>query len=72
MWIIYLRGTASLLILFNHVHELIVDELSKVKKDLEAALKDVLQAMKINQEAVSVPRLEKLASVSRKLMLNSA
>ncbi|XP_030587745.1 centrosomal protein of 290 kDa [Archocentrus centrarchus] len=39
-----------------------LEELSKVKKDLEAALKDVLQAMKINQEAVSVPCLEKLAN----------
>ncbi|XP_013129234.1 centrosomal protein of 290 kDa isoform X1 [Oreochromis niloticus] len=39
-----------------------LEELSKVKKDLEAALKDVLQAMRINQEAVSVPNLEMLAN----------
>ncbi|XP_039882443.1 centrosomal protein of 290 kDa isoform X4 [Simochromis diagramma] len=39
-----------------------LEELSKVKKDLEAALKDVLQAMRINQEAVSVPNLERLAN----------
>lgn len=50
--------------LFIPVHELVVEELSKVKKDLEAALKDVLQAMRINQEAVSVPNLEMLANVS--------
>lgn len=60
---IYLWATASPL-LFIPVHELLVEELSKVKKDLEAALKDVLQAMRINQEAVSVPNLERLANVS--------
>ncbi|XP_076589771.1 centrosomal protein of 290 kDa isoform X8 [Chaetodon auriga] len=44
-----------------------LDELSKVKRDLEAALQDVLQAMRVNQEtppsdaAVNVPSLEKLA-----------
>lgn len=43
-----------------------VEELTKVKQDLEAALKDVLQALRINQGAgaVSVPSLEKLATVS--------
>ncbi|XP_041651397.1 centrosomal protein of 290 kDa isoform X2 [Cheilinus undulatus] len=46
-----------------------LDELSKVKRDLEAALTDVLQALRINQEnilsgtAVSVPSLERLAGV---------
>ncbi|XP_070829211.1 centrosomal protein of 290 kDa isoform X6 [Chaetodon trifascialis] len=45
-----------------------LDELSKVKRDLEAALQDVLQAMRVNQEttpsdaAVNVPSLEKLAN----------
>ncbi|XP_029009885.1 centrosomal protein of 290 kDa isoform X2 [Betta splendens] len=46
-----------------------LEELSKVKSDLEAALKDVLQAMKINQEAcpsgaaINIPSLNKLAKV---------
>ncbi|XP_039663330.1 centrosomal protein of 290 kDa isoform X4 [Perca fluviatilis] len=45
-----------------------LDELSKVKRDLEGALKDVLQAMRINQEAtlsdpaINIPRLERLAN----------
>ncbi|XP_069574738.1 centrosomal protein of 290 kDa isoform X2 [Brachyistius frenatus] len=44
-----------------------LEEVSKVKRDLEAALKDALQAMRINQQmsscddAVSVPHLERLA-----------
>ncbi|XP_041794545.1 centrosomal protein of 290 kDa isoform X2 [Chelmon rostratus] len=44
-----------------------LDELSKVKRDLESALQDVLQAMRINQGtppydgAINVPGLEKLA-----------
>lgn len=47
-----------------------VEELSKVKRDLEAALKDVLQAMRMNQEStpsntvINIPRLERLAHVS--------
>lgn len=47
-----------------------VEELSKEKTDLEAALKDVLQALKISQDSPSeaallqVPALEKLAKVS--------
>ncbi|XP_070686542.1 centrosomal protein of 290 kDa [Pempheris klunzingeri] len=46
-----------------------LDELSKVKRDLEGALKDVLQAMRINQEttpsnaAINIPSLERLANV---------
>ncbi|XP_067349951.1 centrosomal protein of 290 kDa isoform X1 [Channa argus] len=46
-----------------------LEELSKVKSDLEAALKDVLQAMRINQEAsssdaaFSFPILERMADV---------
>lgn len=46
-----------------------MDELSKVKRDLEAALRDVLQAMRIHQEgassntAVTIPNLQTLASV---------
>ncbi|XP_070763229.1 centrosomal protein of 290 kDa [Enoplosus armatus] len=45
-----------------------LDELSKVKRDLEAALRDVLQAMRINQEttpsdtAINIPSLEKWAN----------
>lgn len=42
-------------------------ELSKVKRDLEAALKDVLQAMRSNQGAAasdSAVSLERLARVS--------
>ncbi|XP_078112646.1 centrosomal protein of 290 kDa [Sander vitreus] len=45
-----------------------LDELSKVKRDLEGALKDVLQVMRINQEAtlsdpaINIPRLERLAN----------
>ncbi|XP_040893439.1 centrosomal protein of 290 kDa isoform X2 [Toxotes jaculatrix] len=45
-----------------------LDELSKVKQDLEAALKDVLQAMKINQEttpshgAINIANLERVAN----------
>ncbi|XP_049428981.1 centrosomal protein of 290 kDa [Epinephelus fuscoguttatus] len=45
-----------------------LDELSKVKRDLEDALKDVLQAMRSNQEtspsdaAVSITSLERLAN----------
>ncbi|KAE8296722.1 Centrosomal protein of 290 kDa [Larimichthys crocea] len=44
-----------------------LEELSKVKRDLEAALKDVLQAMRMNQEStpsntvINIPRLERLA-----------
>ncbi|KAM7415149.1 hypothetical protein PAMA_019800 [Pampus argenteus] len=47
-----------------------LDELSKVKRDLEAALKDVLQAMVIHQEtnssdaAINIPSLERLANVT--------
>lgn len=47
-----------------------MEELSKVKQDLEAALKDVLQAMRINQGAttsdgaISIANLERLANVS--------
>ncbi|XP_034541944.1 centrosomal protein of 290 kDa isoform X2 [Notolabrus celidotus] len=46
-----------------------LDELSKVKKDLEAALTDVLRALRINQEnissgaAINIPSLEMLANV---------
>ncbi|XP_026221113.1 centrosomal protein of 290 kDa isoform X2 [Anabas testudineus] len=46
-----------------------LEELSKVKSDLEAALKDVLQAMRINQEAapsgtaINIASLEKLRNV---------
>ncbi|XP_074489789.1 centrosomal protein of 290 kDa isoform X6 [Sebastes fasciatus] len=46
-----------------------LDELSKVKRDLEGALKDVLQAMRINKEttpfdaAINIPSLERLANV---------
>ncbi|XP_051237126.1 centrosomal protein of 290 kDa isoform X2 [Dicentrarchus labrax] len=45
-----------------------LDELSKVKSDLEAALKDVLRAMRINREAtpseaaINFPSLERLAN----------
>ena len=48
----------------------LVDELSKVKRDLEAALKDVLQAMRLTQEtspadaAINISSLERLANVS--------
>lgn len=44
--------------------------MTKVKRDLEAMLKDVLQAMRINQEttssnaAINIPSLESLANVS--------
>ncbi|XP_059192094.1 centrosomal protein of 290 kDa isoform X2 [Centropristis striata] len=44
-----------------------LDELSKVKSDLEGALKDVLQAMRTYEEptpsdaAINIPRLERLA-----------
>ncbi|XP_036961838.1 centrosomal protein of 290 kDa isoform X6 [Acanthopagrus latus] len=47
-----------------------LDELSKVKSDLEAALRDVLQAMRVNQDtfpsnaAISVPSLERLANAT--------
>lgn len=47
-----------------------MDELSKVKRDLESALKDVLQAMRITQQttpsdaAINIPSLERLANVS--------
>lgn len=47
-----------------------VDELSQVKRDLEAALKDVLQAVKVSQEGAppgagtAASSLEALASVS--------
>lgn len=53
-----------------------MDELSKVKSDLEGALKDVLQAMKSNQGTIScdaiinIPSLETLANVSASRMLN--
>lgn len=67
--------------IFPPVCYLIVDELSKVKNDLEAALKDVLRAMRINQEtilsdaALNIPNLERLANVSvshvQTMMLNS-
>ncbi|KAM9854835.1 centrosomal protein of 290 kDa [Aulostomus maculatus] len=42
------------------------DELSKVKGDLEAALRDVLQAWRANEEtpALDVPSLERLANAS--------
>ncbi|XP_028304273.1 centrosomal protein of 290 kDa isoform X2 [Gouania willdenowi] len=46
-----------------------LEELSKVKRDLEAALKDVLQALRVTQEAapgnwtVSIPSLERLSTV---------
>ncbi|XP_031135787.1 centrosomal protein of 290 kDa isoform X10 [Sander lucioperca] len=45
-----------------------LDELSKVKRDLEGTLKDVLRAMRINQEgtlsdpAINIPHLERLAN----------
>ncbi|KAI3371006.1 hypothetical protein L3Q82_023650 [Scortum barcoo] len=45
-----------------------LDELSKVKRDLEAALKDVLQAMRMNREttpsdtAINIPSLERLTN----------
>ncbi|XP_008289537.1 centrosomal protein of 290 kDa [Stegastes partitus] len=45
-----------------------LEELSRVKRDLEAALKDVLHTMRMNQEptscatAVSIPSLERLAN----------
>ncbi|XP_051808594.1 centrosomal protein of 290 kDa isoform X2 [Acanthochromis polyacanthus] len=44
-----------------------LEELSRVKRDLEATLKDVLQAMRMNQEttscdnAIAIPSLERLA-----------
>ena len=47
-----------------------MEELSKVKGDLESALKDVLQAKRINHEAaacddaVSIPSLKKSSNVS--------
>lgn len=47
-----------------------MEELSKVKSDLESALKDVLQAMRINQEAapsgtaINIASLEKLRNGS--------
>ncbi|CAK6954564.1 centrosomal protein of 290 kDa [Scomber scombrus] len=47
-----------------------LDELSKVKRDLEAALKEVLQAMRIHQgttpfgAAIDIPSLERLANVT--------
>ncbi|XP_044213452.1 centrosomal protein of 290 kDa isoform X1 [Thunnus albacares] len=47
-----------------------LDELSKVKGDLEAALKDVLRAMRMHQEnapfdaAINIPRLERLANAT--------
>lgn len=53
-----------------------MDELSKVKRDLEAALKDVLRAMRMNQEtpssdaAVDIPSLEALANVSVSCVAN--
>ncbi|XP_026168307.1 centrosomal protein of 290 kDa isoform X2 [Mastacembelus armatus] len=45
-----------------------LEELSKVKMDLEAALKDALQAMRINRDvtpgaAINIPTLETLAAV---------
>lgn len=55
---------------------LAVDQLSKVKNDLEAALKDVLQAVRINQEAAApdaafnIYSVEQLANVSSLLSLN--
>lgn len=63
------NNTASL-ILVPPVCLLVVDELSKVKRDLEAALRDVLQAMRVNQDtfpsdaAINIPSLERLANVS--------
>uniref|UniRef100_A0A8C4HSS8 Centrosomal protein 290 n=1 Tax=Dicentrarchus labrax TaxID=13489 RepID=A0A8C4HSS8_DICLA len=54
---------------YNHLFYNL-DELSKVKSDLEAALKDVLRAMRINREAtpseaaINFPSLERLANVS--------
>lgn len=50
---------------------LTVDELSRVKRDLEAALKDVLQAVKVSQEGASPPdaSLDALASVSTRFLL---
>lgn len=45
-----------------------MNELSKVKHDLEVALKEVLQAMRANDGtssmAISNPNLEKLANVN--------
>ena len=62
------------------MYTLIVEELSKVKQDLEGVLKDVLQAMRINQEAatsdgaIDIANLERVANVSMSpalhLMLN--
>uniref|UniRef100_A0A8P4KB82 Centrosomal protein 290 n=1 Tax=Dicentrarchus labrax TaxID=13489 RepID=A0A8P4KB82_DICLA len=52
---------------YNHLFYNL-DELSKVKSDLEAALKDVLRAMRINREAtpseaaINFPSLERLAN----------
>uniref|UniRef100_A0A671UNE4 Centrosomal protein 290 n=1 Tax=Sparus aurata TaxID=8175 RepID=A0A671UNE4_SPAAU len=60
----------SSLILVPPVCLLVVDELSKVKRDLEAALRDVLQAMRVNQDTfpsdatINIPSLERLANVS--------
>lgn len=73
-------GATYSLILLPPVYYFIVDELSKVKRDLEATLKDVLQAMKIHQEttpsddSINIPSVERLAYVSisqaPNLMLN--
>lgn len=51
---------------FLSLCKLTVEELSKVKRDLEAALKDVLHAVKINQESGDglVPSGKKLPNVS--------
>lgn len=53
-----------------------MEELSKEKRELEAALRDVLQAMRTNQQttlsdgAASVLNLERLANVSMSHVLN--
>jgi len=52
---------------------LAVEELSKVKHDLEGALRDVLRALRANQDlpppAIDMHSLERLANASRFLML---
>lgn len=50
-------------ILFGFFCLFIVNELSKVKRDLEVALKDVLQAMSANEGTSNNPNLEKLGDV---------
>lgn len=61
-------------ILFGFLSSFIVNELSKVKRDLEVALKDVLQAMRANDgtssTTVSPPSLDNLAHVGAEARSN--